>query len=66
VTVVSARRVDAAGRLRQVTSRARRSSRVALRVTGWDELRVRFRDPTRARATGLVTIVLHPRHKSPS
>jgi hypothetical protein len=63
VTVVSAHRVDAAGRARQVTTRARRSGRIALRVTAWDELRVRFRDPTRARATGPITIVVNPRHR---
>jgi len=64
VTSVSAHRLDeAVGRLRQVASRARRSRHVALRVTAWDELRVRFRDAENARTTGPVTIVAHPRHR---
>jgi len=66
LTVVSARRADAVNRLRRVASRARRSGRVALRVSAWDELRVRFRDPTRARATGPVAVVVRPRHSRPT
>jgi hypothetical protein len=65
VTVVSAGAVDATGRLRQVANRALRSRLVALRVTQWDELRVHFRDPTDVRAAGPVTIVVHPRDRSP-
>jgi hypothetical protein len=66
VTVVSAGSVDATGRLRQVASRALRSRLVALRVTQWDELRVHYRDPTDARVAGPVTVVVHPRHRSPA
>ncbi|MDX6707833.1 MAG: hypothetical protein QOI48_3679 [Solirubrobacteraceae bacterium] len=65
VTVVSAGSVDASGRLRRVASRALRSRVVALRVNQWDELRIHFRDPTDARAVGPVTILLHPRQRSP-
>jgi hypothetical protein len=62
--VVLATRADAAGRLRRVARRARHSDRVALRVRGWDELRVRFRDRAGARAIGPVTIIVHPRRRS--
>jgi hypothetical protein len=66
VTVVSAAFLDASGRLRQLARRALRSRLVALRITEWDELRVHYRDPTDARVAGPVTVVVHPRHRSPT
>jgi hypothetical protein len=66
VTVVSAAFLDASGRLRQLARRALRSRLVALRLTEWDELRVHYRDPIDARVVGPVTVVVHPRHRSPT